>query len=203
MTTKPRTDVYTRVTATIIASLEQGTRSWMKPWNAQHAAGRITRPLRANGQPYRGVNVLLRWGEADAKGYNAPLWITYKQAATLGALVRKGKHGSLVVYADSYTKTETDVQVQESEHAIPFMKGYTVFNVEQVDGLPAHFYGKSEPPHPVERIPAAEAFFAPTGAPIEYGGNRAFYSPARDVIQLPPRERFKDAGAMPPPWPMS
>ncbi len=101
MKTEPRTDVYTRVTAKIIADLEQGTRPWMKPWNAQHAAGSITRPLRANGQPYRGVNVLLLWGEAETKGYNAPIWITYKQAATLGAQVRKGEHGSLVVFSCS------------------------------------------------------------------------------------------------------
>lgn len=193
MSKEPRTDVYTRVTAKIVADLEQGVRPWMKPWNAEHAAGRITRPLRANGQPYRGVNVLLLWGEAEAKGYNAPIWITYKQAATLGGQVRKGEHGSLVVYADRFTRTETDEQGQESEREIPFMKGYTVFNVEQVDGLPAHFYAKAEAPHPVERIPQAEAFFEATGAVVRHGGNRAFYAPARDLIQLPPRETFRDA----------
>lgn len=193
MKTEPRTDVYTRVTSKILADLEQGVRPWLKPWNAEHAAGRITRPLRANGQPYRGVNVLLLWGEAEAKGYNAPIWITYKQAATLGGQVRKGEHGSLVVYADRFTKTETDDQGQESEREIPFMKGYTVFNVEQVDGLPAHFYVTAEVPRPVERIPQAEGFFLCTGATVQHGGNRAFSAPARDLIQLPPRETFRDA----------
>lgn len=100
MNSQPRTDVYNRVTSKIIADLEQGVRPWQKPWNAKHAAGRITRSLRANGQPYRGVNVLLLWGEAMDKGYNAPIWVTYKQAATLGTQVRKGEHGALVVYAD-------------------------------------------------------------------------------------------------------
>ena len=193
MSKEPRTDVYTRVTAKIVADLEQGVRPWLKPWNAEHAAGRISRPLRANGQPYRGVNVLLLWGEAQGKGYNAPIWITYKQAATLGGQVRKGEHGSLVVYADRFTKTETDEQGQESARAIPFMKGYTVFNVEQVDGLPAHFYGKAEAPRPVERIPQAEAFFAATGATVRHGGNQAFYAPHPDHIQMPPRESFVDA----------
>ena len=195
MTTQQATrqDVYSRVTATIIASLEAGVRPWQKPWNAEHAAGRITRPLRANGQPYRGINVLLLWGEAVQKGYNAPIWMTYKQAVTLGAQVRKGEHGSLVVYADKFTKTETDDQGHEAEREIPFMKGYTVFNVEQVDGLPAHFYAAAEPPHPVDRIPAVDAFAAATGATIQHGGNRAFYAPARDLVQMPPRESFKDA----------
>lgn len=188
----PRQDVYSRVTATIIASLEAGVRPWQKPWNAAHAAGHITRPLRANGQPYRGVNVLLLWGEAEAKGYTAPIWMTYKQATTLGAQVRKGEHGSLVVYADKFTKTETDGDGHETERAIPFMKGYTVFNVEQVDGLPAHFHAKAEAPQPVARIPQAEAFFLCTGATVQHGGNRAFYAPSRDVVQMPPRESFRD-----------
>lgn len=193
MKIETRTDVYSPVTARIINCLEQGTRPWMKPWNAEHAAGRITRPLRANGQPYRGVNVLLLWGEAEAKGYNAPIWITYKQAAMLGAQVRKGEHGSLVVYADKFTKTETDADGHESERTVPFMKGYTVFNVEQVEGLPDHFYSKAETPRKVERIPQAEAFFAATGATVHHGGNRAFYAPSSDVVQMPPRESFKYA----------
>ncbi|HMO48648.1 MAG TPA: ArdC-like ssDNA-binding domain-containing protein [Rubrivivax sp.] len=69
----PRQDVYSRVTATIVASLDAGVRPWQKPWNATHAAGHITRPLRANGQPYRGINVLLLWGEAMEKGCSAPI----------------------------------------------------------------------------------------------------------------------------------
>ena len=105
MNSKPLTDIYSRVTDKIIADLEQGVRPWQKPWNAQHAAGGIVRPLRANGQPYRGINVLLLWSEADAKGYNAPIWLTYKQAVTLGAQVRKGENGSSVVYADKFTLT--------------------------------------------------------------------------------------------------
>ena len=73
-----RKDVYTRVTDRIIADLENGIRTWMKPWSADHAAGKISRPLRHNGTPYRGMNVLLLWGEAVAKGYAAPIWMTFK-----------------------------------------------------------------------------------------------------------------------------
>lgn len=191
--THPREDVYSRVTSRIVAELEQGTRPWFKPWSVQHTAGRITRPLRANGAPYRGVNVLLLWAEATARGYTAPLWMTYKQATELGGQVRKGEHGSLVVYADTFTKTETDDKGDEHERAIPFMKGYTVFNAEQVDGLPAHFYAQPVIPLPTAtRLEAADCFFAATGADIRHGGNRAFYAPARDYVQMPPFEAFKD-----------
>lgn len=73
------------------------------------------------------------------KGYAAPVWMTFKQATELKASVRKGEHGSLVVYADKIIRTETDAKTgEDSEHAIPFLKGYTVFNVEQIDGLPEH-----------------------------------------------------------------
>jgi antirestriction protein ArdC len=186
-------DVYTQVTARILAELEKGVRPWVKPWSVEHAAGRITRPLRHNGVPYRGVNVLLLWGDALAKGYAAPLWMTYKQSQDLGAQVRKGEHGSLVVFADRFTKTETNDQGEAVERAIPFLKGYTVFNVEQIAGLPAHFYAQPVNPLPLcERIEHADCFVTATGAAIHHGGNQAFYSPARDLIQLPPFEAFKD-----------
>lgn len=160
-----RQDVYSRVTARIIAELEKGVWPWIKPWSVEHAAGRITRPLRHNGIPYRGVNVLLLWGEALEKGYAAPLWMTYKQSQELGAQVRKGQHGALVVFADRFTKTETNDKGEAIEHEIPFMKGYTVFNVEQIDGLPAHFYAKPSNPLPLpERIDHADAFVTATGA---------------------------------------
>jgi antirestriction protein ArdC len=186
-------DVYARVTDRIIADLENGIRPWMKPWHAEHAAGRINRPLRHNGTPYRGINILLLWGEAMAKGYVAPIWMTFKQALELDAHVRKGEHGSLVVFANTVTRTERDENGDDVEREIPFMKGYTAFNVEQIDGLPQHYYASPENPLPAsERIENAERFLAGTGLTIQYGGNMAFYAPARDVIQMPPFEAFKD-----------
>ncbi len=133
-------DVYSRVTNRIIADLESGNLTWLQPWQAGHKAGPVSRPLRAGGKPYRGINVLMLWASAMEKGYTCPLWITYKQAAELGGQVRKGEKGSLVVYANTFTKTGTDEKGAEVETEIPFMKGYTVFNAEQIDGLPAHFY---------------------------------------------------------------
>lgn len=188
-------DIYERITATIVAQLEQGVRPWSKPWNAEHAAGRITRPLRGNGQPYQGINVIALWTAAMAQGFAAPIWMTFTQAKELGASVRKGERGSLVVYASTFNRTETDEETgEESDREIPFMKGYTVFNVEQVDGLPAHYYAMAEPIlDPVQRIGQADAFFAATGAEIRSGGNQASYSASEDVVRMPPFETFRDA----------
>ena len=98
-------DIYERITGKIVADLEKGVRPWMKPWNAEHAAGRITRPLRGNGIPYNGINVIMLWSAAMAAGYSAPIWMTFKQAKDLGGHVRKGEKGELVVYADRFRKT--------------------------------------------------------------------------------------------------
>lgn len=192
--TTPRQDVYTRVTNRIIEELEKGVRPWLKPWNAENAAARITRPLRHNGTPYKGVNVLLLWGDAMDKGFTGNIWMTFKQAQELGGHVRKGEHGSLVVYADRFKKTETDDNGQDVEREIPFMKGYTVFNTEQIEGLPEQYYVKPEPKgEPLQLIEKAEEFFAKTGAEIRHGGNRAFYAQGPDIIQLPYPETFSDA----------
>lgn len=189
-----RADVYTRVTDKIIAELEKGVRPWMKPWNAEHAAGRITKPLRFNGQAYNGINILMLWSAATEKDYTAPIWMTFRQAKELGGNVRKGEKGELVVYANKLTRTEESDSGEEIERTIPYMKGYTVFNVEQIEGLPSHYYQLAQPVlDPVQRIDHAEAFFAATGADIRHGGNQAYYAIHEDRIQLPPFESFRDA----------
>lgn len=192
--TSSHQDVYSRVTAKIVADLEQGVRTWMKPWSASNTEGRITLPLRHNGMPYRGINILLLWSEAIICGYSSSRWMTYKQALELGAHVRKGERGSLVVFADRYTKKEENESGEEIERQIPFMKAYTVFNVEQIEGLTAEYYDRPSPPsNKMQLIENAERFFAATGALIRHGGNRAYYAPGPDMIQLPPLEAFKDA----------
>jgi len=190
-----RADVYSRITDKIIADLEQGVRPWLRPWNADHAAGKITRPLRHNGIPYKGINVIMLWSAATVKGYACPLWLTFKQALELGGNVKKGETGELVVYANSITRTETDQKGDEIEREIPFLKGYTVFNVEQCENLPAHYYATAEPPAltPLQRIEAVDRFFAATGAEIRTGGTRAFYAEGADYVQMPPFETFRDA----------
>jgi antirestriction protein ArdC len=195
MQNKDKQDIYSRITNQIVSHLEQGVRPWVRPWNAEHAAGRITRPLRHNGKPYSGINVISLWASAMAQNFAAPIWMTFKQAADLDAHVRKGEKGALVVYADSITRKETDEKTgDEIDREIPFLKGYTVFNVEQIDGLPESYYARAAPSlDPVARIEHAEMFFTAQGATIRHGGNCAFYSIAADAIQMPAFESFRDA----------
>jgi antirestriction protein ArdC len=191
-----RPDLYDTITSKIIASLEQGARPWIKPWSASHLAGHITRPLRHNLQPYSGVNVVLLWIEAVERGYSAPIWMTFRQALELGAHVRKGEKGSTVVYANRIKRTEHDDDGGEIERQIPFLKAYTVFNVEQIEGLPKPFHATAEPRlDPTARIAHAEAFVAETGADIGHGGDQAYYAPSADHVQMPPFEAFRDLEA--------
>jgi antirestriction protein ArdC len=104
-----RPDLYARVTDAFIADLERGVRPWTRPWSVGHLAGRVTRPLRHNLQPYNGINIVLLWSEAINRGFTAPIWMTFRQALELGGHVRKGEHGAAtVVYANRITRTETD-----------------------------------------------------------------------------------------------
>ncbi|WP_159952652.1 MULTISPECIES: ArdC family protein [unclassified Rhizobium] len=191
-----RADVYARITDTIVAQLERGVRPWMQPWSATNMAGRITRPLRHNGERYSGMNVLLLWSEGLTRGYTSPIWMTFKQALELGGAVRKGETGATVIYASRFTKTETDGQGAEVERDIPFLKAYTVFNVAQIDGLADRYYTDAAPVlDPVERIAHADQFFRNTGAVIRHGGSQAYYSPVSDHIQMPAFESFRDAAS--------
>src|SRR5437660_10687302 len=118
-------DIYTRITNQIVSHLEKGVRPWVRPWNAEHAAGRITRPVWRNGKPYSGINVLSLWASAMAQNFAAPIWMTFNQASELAANIRKGEKGSLVVYADRIKRKQTDETAgDEIEREIPFLKGY-------------------------------------------------------------------------------
>ena len=188
-------DIHKEITDQIISALEKGVRPWQRPWDASHLEGRALVPLRHNGIAYRGVNILALWMASLAKGYRSPIWMTFHQALQLGGGVRKGEKGSLTVYASTLSRTETeDATGEETEAAIHYMKGYTVFNVEQIDGLPTHYYAAPEPRlDPVPRIARADAFFAATGADIRHGGNQAYYAIGEDRIQMPPIAAFRDA----------
>ena len=85
----------------LVASTVPGVRPWIRAWNAEHAAGRITRPLGFNGQPYSGINVSSLWISALGQNFTAPIWMTYRQASELNAHVRKREKGSLVHHSFS------------------------------------------------------------------------------------------------------
>jgi antirestriction protein ArdC len=193
------TDPYARITGRILADLEKGVRPWTKPWSAEHLGGRVSRPLRSTGEPYNGINVLLLWMEATASGFVSPTWMTYRQAQQLGGQVRKGEKGAPVVYFGQLTRdggeAQEDQGADEAQRDVRFLKSYTVFNVAQIDGLPASFE-PSAPEAPAlpacARIENAETFFAATGAEVCHGGGQAYFAMAEDRIQMPPFEGFRD-----------
>ena len=185
-------DIYQRVTDKIIADLEQGELTWLKPWSAGNTDGRIIKPLRHNGLAYSGINILMLWGASVEAGFLSPYWMTFKQAKALDAHVRKGERGNPVVYANTITKTEEAEDGSEEERTIPFLKTYTVFNVEQIEGLPEHYYVKPDAViDPAQRIAHAEDFVSASGADIRHGGNSAHYSGGSDHVQMPYFETFE------------
>src|ERR1019366_4252333 len=126
----------------------------------------------------------------------APVWMTFRQALELGAHVRKGETGSPVVYASSFTAEDGDESDggETVERQVRYLKSYTVFNVEQIEGLPAQYTAQAAPvPNPEARIAAGERFAAGTGAGIRHGGDRAYSAPQPDSGQRPPFEAFRDA----------
>lgn len=183
-------DLYIEITDSIIRAMENGVSPWEKPW-ADGGTGSL--PLRYNGQAYQGINTLILWGKAFDAGFTSSYWMTYKQANELGGQVRKGEKSTTVVFASTFIAKEQDKEGKEYQKAIPFLKSYAVFNATQIDGLGDKFYAKPTAVNPNERDEQAEAFFRATGAEIRHGGNRAFFSPSEDFVQMPPLEAFKDS----------
>ena len=188
-----RTSVYERVTDAIVAELEEGVAPWVKPWSGGGSTGM---PYNATSQRrYSGINVLLLWEAGLRKGYRSDAWLTFRQALGLGGHVKKGEHGCHVVYASTFSRTERDSSTgEETERKIPFLKSYTIFNVEQTEGLPANMYAVVEPKPLDDAIEDVHAFIERIGATVRHGGDRAFYAPSLDVIQLPEAACFEGAG---------
>ena len=192
----PERDVYRRITDHIIAAIEAGAGDWTMPWHNDVAG---IRPVNANtGKAYRGVNVISLWSTAQEKGYAMPQWGTYKQWGEMGAQVRKGERSSPVVFwkfrdKDEGTEAEPDgIDAKGQDRPgrrLILARCYSVFNAAQVDGYAA----PALPANPVAaRIDDAEQFFGSTKMEVRHGGNRAFYRPADDRVQMPPFEAFPD-----------
>ncbi len=187
-------DIYAEVTARIIGELEQDRFPWVQPWGkAGHSAAGLPHNA-GTGSRYSGINILILWGAGISAGYPTLGWLTFRQALNLGGCVRKGERGTTVVYADRFTpKSELERAAREGTEAsaVPFLKRFTVFNVTQCDGLEGVF-AAAEPLPERELIPHAEAVIKATGADFRMGGDRAFYVPAADYIQVPPQPAFHD-----------
>lgn len=185
--TKVRVDIYEKVTARICEMLEAGTAPWRKPWVTP--AGE-TRNIKGNH--YRGCNAFI----TGCQGYSDPRWLTYKQAQALGGNVRKGERGTPVVYWDRFNPKDENGE-RDKSRSVLFAKGYTVFNVEQCDGLDLEAV---EPLAQRPELPRIEACEETVSAwldrpQIEHGGNRACYWPMMDRVSMPHRRDFHSAEA--------
>lgn len=185
-----RPDPHAEITALILADLEKGVLPWTRPWTTQSA---VTRPLRHDGQPYHGVNVLTLWARAARCGYVHPVWMTFRQALALGGAVRKGEKGAPVVYAASVAPVD-DRDQADGRRSGGFLKRYTVFNLDQIEGLDDR-YLLPDPLPAAERIDHAEHALAAIGADIRIGGDLACYRPDADTVHMPPFEAFQDPEA--------
>lgn len=182
------TDIYQAVTDKIIAQLEAGTASWMKPWTNGATCWELPRNA-ISGKYYRGVNTFLLEAPAGAAG-NA--WMTFRQAKDLGANVRKGEKGQMIVFFKPWTIEEVNA-TGVAEKTIPILRSFTVFHTSQIDRLPAKYLPATVEALPeVERIGRADKMLSQ--ATIVHGGNQAFYRPLTDTITLPAPEQFKTAG---------
>lgn len=188
-------DLYAEVTARIVQTLEKGVRPWSCPWTRSSTGGVL--PRRHTGEAYKGVNILLLWATTLERGYTAQTWMTYQQILAKGGQVRKGERGTTVVYAGQIA-TDTKQADANEDAAAPsrmrgYLKSYTVFNVEQCDGLPVNESPETFPAQPLDQ--SVQAFIAGTGATIRHGGDRAFYAPGADVIRVPHAHQFRDPRA--------
>ena len=189
-----RTSLYEEITAAIIAELEAGRLPWVQPWGSSAVSAPLAMPRNAaTGRSYSGINVLILWGAVVARGFSCQSWLTFRQALSLGGSVRKGERGTTVVYADRFTPDDERQRAREAgeeARAIPFLKRFTVFSTDQCEGLPEDLV-TAPPPVPEGLIlPEVEELIRASGAEIRLGGDKAFYMPALDHIQVPRPEAY-------------
>ena len=189
-----RANLYDEITTRIIGELEAGRLPWVQPWGASDVSAPLAMPKNAStGRRYSGINVLILWGAVVARGFSCQSWLTFRQALSLGGNVRKGERGTTVVYADRFVPDGERRRARDSgddPHAIPFLKRFTVFSVDQCDGLPSDLV-TTPPPVPDGLIlPEVEALIRASSADLRLGGDKAFYSPALDYVQVPRPEAY-------------
>lgn len=187
-----RADVYSRITQELVAAIDAGVGPVRMPWH--HDGASITRPTNVlSGRVYRGINTVSLWAAAQTRGYVSGVWGTYRQWQAKGAHVRRREQASLaVLWKDLRRDRQANGDEDPEGHGRPrvFARGFAVFNADQVDGYvptPRRLLPESE------RLASADAFIANLGVRTEFGGEEAYYLPARDTVFMPPFAAFRDA----------
>ncbi|WP_299507563.1 zincin-like metallopeptidase domain-containing protein [uncultured Roseobacter sp.] len=193
---KNRTNLYDEITNKIIAELEAGQVPWVQPWGTAAAKAPLAMPNNtATGRGYSGINILILWGAVIEHGFPGQSWLTFRQALSMGGNVRKGARGTTIVYADRFVPSDEKKRARDTgddPKAIPFLKRFTVFNAAQCENLPADVTVAAPPTPPDLIAPRVEALIAATGIDFWIGGNRVFYAPIDDYLQVPPPQAYFD-----------
>jgi antirestriction protein ArdC len=186
-------DIYAETTAKIIAELEQGRLPWVQPWGRVGSTGPGLPRNALTARNYSGINVLILWGAVIEHGWPSQSWLTFRQALEAGGNVTKGERGTTVVYADRFTpegEKERARETGEDARAVPFLKRFTVFNVAQCEGLRPGLAADPAPLPEREIVPLAEEVIAASGVDFIIRGDKAFYVPSLDFVQVPPQPAF-------------
>mgnify|MGYP003636763598 CR=1 FL=1 len=193
-TKRDRTNLYDEITTRIIGELEAGRVPWVQPWGTAAAKAPLAMPNNAStGRGYSGINILILWGAVIENGFSGQSWLTFRQALSLGGNVRKGERGTTVVYADRFVPDDEKNRARETgddPQAIPFLKRFTVFNAAQCENLPQGNTIAAPPTPPGLIEPTVETLIETSGIEFRIGGNRAFYAPTHDYVQVPPPQAY-------------
>jgi antirestriction protein ArdC len=184
-------DIQQSITDRIIAMLEKGGNVARERWQKAAQGGFPSNGK--SGDSYRGVNVLILWDEAIERGYLSNVWMTYKQAKSLGAQVRKGENAVMCAYFEMVKRKGDEAADQDGEGKggfFPMCKPFWLFNAAQIDGLPENLIANPETANEFNPIEEAENLLEASGAVINHGFVGAFYTRGKDQICLPARERF-------------
>lgn len=186
-----KTDVFTSITAKIMSAIECGAREFVMPWHG----GVLSPSLPVNAstdKPYRGVNVVALWVDAVVKRYISGYWASYKQWQDLGAQVRKGERGSVIVFYKKLDQSEEQSRsgedTEDETNRLRFVaRASYVFNSEQVDGweLPTR-----EAKSAVVINEEIAEFIKAIGADVRHGSHMAVYRRSGDYIELPSPDQF-------------
>jgi antirestriction protein ArdC len=181
-------DLYTEVSARIVAEMEVGATPWIKLWSATPGAKAAT------NRPHSGCDVVLPW-MAQATGYRTPRFLKFKQALELGGNVRKGERGTRVYFVKPLQVRDKSADDDTATRVVPMMGEYTVFDVAQSENLPERITapGEFKPRNIDLRDATIDEFLADSGATIREGFGEAYYRPSDDVISFPRLAAFKNA----------
>lgn len=182
---KPKRDLYQEVTEKIISALEAGTTPWQRPWTALAELGMPRNG--STGRHYNGINTILLFLEAQARGGDDCRYMTFKQASDAGYSIKKGAKSVPVYFFKKLEVEERDPDTGEkTTKGIPYLTEYRVFNAQDIEGMPL----PTTATHHWEPIDVMEKLVKRHGVEIQYGGNRAYYDISNDNLRMPLRGQF-------------